>query len=108
VVCVAIAGITLLAAPLVTAASVPFCFYRMITGLPCLFCGMTRALASAVHGEWSAAAAANPLWWAIFPLVVGAAGMLITRRARLGLLAVAIVVGGTIARDLLLVGALPM
>ncbi len=37
------------------------CLFRRITSLECPFCGMTRSVHLAVHGEISAAAAHNPM-----------------------------------------------
>lgn len=41
----------------------PLCAYRSLTGSLCVFCGLTRALSSAVRGDLAAANAYNPLWW---------------------------------------------
>lgn len=38
------------------------CLFRAATGRPCVFCGMTRALAEAAHGEWRRATSFHPLW----------------------------------------------
>ena len=44
------------------AASAPFfCEFKRQTGHPCPGCGGTAAFEHASHGEWRAAAAANPL-----------------------------------------------
>ncbi len=37
------------------------CVFRGVTGLPCPFCGGTRAVFLAAHGRWSAAVMMNPL-----------------------------------------------
>ena len=50
------------------------CLLHDLTGHPCPFCGLTRALNSATHGDWSAAAAFHPLWWmAGFAILIVAA-----------------------------------
>jgi len=53
--------------------TLPVCLFRLCTGKPCCFCGLTRSLACAVHGELATAYAYNPLWWlaALIILVVG-------------------------------------
>ncbi len=38
------------------------CVFRTFTDKPCPFCGLTRAFACAVHGQWGEALAYNPLW----------------------------------------------
>jgi hypothetical protein len=38
------------------------CLFRVMTGRPCVFCGMTRALAEAAHGSWGRATRFHPLW----------------------------------------------
>ena len=37
------------------------CPLRLLTGLPCPFCGITRSLASAMRGDWTASLAYHPL-----------------------------------------------
>jgi len=41
--------------------AVTLCSFRARTGLPCLGCGGTRALARMSRGDWRGALAANPL-----------------------------------------------
>lgn len=38
------------------------CPFRLVTGLRCPFCGLTRALACAIRGEWGRAWGFHPLW----------------------------------------------
>lgn len=38
------------------------CVFRLVTGYPCPGCGMTRAVAAVLHGDFSGAFAAHPLW----------------------------------------------
>lgn len=37
------------------------CGFHFLTGLPCLFCGGTRAVRALGHGQWELAAYLNPL-----------------------------------------------
>ncbi len=46
------------------------CAFKLATGFDCAFCGLTRAIASATHGEWSDAFAFNPAW-PLAALIVG-------------------------------------
>ena len=53
------------------AASLPECFFRRITGIPCLTCGGTRALLALLAGNLPAALQANPLVTAALVGLVG-------------------------------------
>ncbi len=37
------------------------CVFDRFFGVDCLGCGMTRALSTALHGDWAAAQSLNPL-----------------------------------------------
>lgn len=39
------------------------CLFKTVTNKDCPFCGLTRALASAVNGDIHAAMAFHPFWW---------------------------------------------
>lgn len=52
-----------------TQLGLPPCGFLMLTGSPCPGCGLTTAFAHAVRGQWSMAAGANPLGFALFFLV---------------------------------------
>ncbi len=41
------------------------CVFRLVTGIPCPGCGMTRAWLAALRGDFAAAAAYHPLFWAV-------------------------------------------
>ena len=46
------------------------CPFRLMTGLPCPFCGSTRAVGAAVQGDLAGSLALNPLWLETLVLVV--------------------------------------
>jgi hypothetical protein len=48
--------------PLILKDSVIICPFRIATGLPCPFCGLTRSFACATHFHFHQAFALNPLW----------------------------------------------
>jgi hypothetical protein len=53
-----------------------------ITGLPCIFCGTTRALHHLLHGECERALYYN---WLAFPLLLGALGIAVLNTLELAL-----------------------
>jgi hypothetical protein len=55
------------------------CPLRTLTGVPCPFCGMTTATVAIAHGNWAAAAAANPAAYLVAALAIGTAPVLIAR-----------------------------
>lgn len=55
--------------PRLPVGSWSFCAFHKLTGLPCPFCGGTRATRSLLHGDWHQAIYLNPL--AIVVLVLG-------------------------------------
>lgn len=59
------------------------CPLRTLTGVPCPFCGMTTATVAISHGQWGAAAAANPLVYLAAALVAGTIPVLLARAAGL-------------------------
>ena len=64
------------------------CPFRLMTGLPCPGCGMTRAWVSALHGDAGRAVAENPFVLVTLPLavffVVSAAASLVRGRPAAG------------------------
>src|SRR5207237_709809 len=48
--------------PFILRDALPICPFRCATGKPCPLCGLTRAFASATHGDFHAAFDFNPLW----------------------------------------------
>jgi uncharacterized protein DUF2752 len=59
------------------------CPFRLLTGLPCPGCGMTRAWVYLTHGDVAAAVSANPFALVALPaalLLVGATALSLVRR----------------------------
>lgn len=100
------------ARPLMLVADLPLCPLRILAGRPCLFCGLTHALAFATHGDFKRAAAYHPYWWVAALILLGLAalclwdglrgthycGILVKRSGKLWWVAVAIACGLTLAR----------
>ncbi len=59
------------------------CFFRTWTGYQCPFCGLTRALAAAVHGNWHLALRYHPFWW-IVPLLMCQIAVMLLSDALIG------------------------
>ena len=97
-----VAGVLLLLAivfaPLVADSGVPVCMFKLATGRPCLFCGLTHAVMFALQGNWSAASQANQLWFLLVPLVIVTAALIISRKRAPAWAVVAVIVVGTILR----------
>ena len=49
--------------PFICSSDYTICFFRTVTGKPCVFCGLTRAFAYAMHGNLDSAFACNKFWW---------------------------------------------
>ncbi len=62
----------------------PVCVFRLLTGKPCMFCGVTHAFAHAMHGEWGHAMAYHPFWFVMALALVASAGYMLVRPEGLG------------------------
>lgn len=74
-----------LALALIQPASLPHWFpfpasCGAVTGLPCIFCGTTRAVHHLLHGEFGRALYFN---WLVYPLVAGALALALTNALEL-------------------------
>lgn len=74
--------------PLILRDALPLlCPFRCATGKPCPLCGLTRAFATATHGDLSSAFRFNPLWplfaatFVTFAALLAADAVSRTRRA---------------------------
>ncbi len=59
------------------------CPFRLMTGLPCPGCGLTRSWVYVAHGEWSSAWSANPFGYvsmALVAVLVVVVGVALARR----------------------------
>lgn len=63
------------ALPVVAGSNTTLCAFRIITGKPCVFCGLTRAFAYAAHGDFATASRFHPLWWVFALLIVVISGL---------------------------------
>ncbi|MDT9592977.1 DUF2752 domain-containing protein [Nocardioides zeae] len=58
------------------------CPFRLLTGLPCPGCGLTRSWVYAVHGWWGDSFASHPFGLPLLAFVLVVAGLSIARRVR--------------------------
>ncbi|MEI6278437.1 MAG: DUF2752 domain-containing protein [Verrucomicrobiae bacterium] len=58
------------------------CVFHILTGLPCLFCGGTRAMRAIMHGQWELALYLNPLAFPVFLAVLLAVLFLVIEAVR--------------------------
>jgi len=56
--------------PIVSQDMIGICFFRTVTGIPCPFCGLTRAFACAARGQFDKAVEHHPFWYAVALAVV--------------------------------------
>ncbi len=70
------------------------CGFKLLTGLPCPACGLTRALCHALRGEWSASVGYHPagvplaavlIGWALWSAAEAGRGQLLGDRLRRGI-----------------------
>lgn len=74
------AALMALAGSLVFVTSLPpLCPLRIVFGLPCPSCGLTRATRLAIGGDFAGATHMHPLWFVVLPFVAGIAYVQITR-----------------------------
>lgn len=45
------------------------CPLRIVAGIPCPSCGLTRAARDVLHGDLASATHMHPLWWLVLPFV---------------------------------------
>jgi hypothetical protein len=88
----------LLGGSLVDSAALPVCIFRAVTGLPCIFCGMSHAVVHAVRGDWSMAAQAHQAWWLVLPLFLLLTAGIISGRKRLTGPMIVLIVAGSVLR----------
>ena len=62
-------------------AVAPGCLFHRITGLPCLFCGMTRSFAATAGGRWEEAFRMHLLGPPLFVLVAALTAILLAEKA---------------------------
>lgn len=58
------------------------CPFRLITGLSCPGCGLTRSWVYLMHGDWAAALGANIFGPLLVVAVIGLAAVVVARRIR--------------------------
>lgn len=68
---VAAIGVAALANPATIEDGPVICPFRLMTGLPCPGCGLTRSWVYLVHGQWHDAFAANPFGPILLLLCIG-------------------------------------
>jgi hypothetical protein len=74
------------------------CPYRALTGRPCIFCGMSHAVAFAERGDLASASLAHPAWYVVLPLFALFVAAMATKRATLSWALVGAFLIGTLVR----------
>ncbi len=59
------------------------CPFRLLTGLPCPGCGLTRSWVYLAHGHWGDALVANPFGVVLVALLLALAVAIVAARARM-------------------------
>lgn len=79
------AALVALAGSLVFVTSLPpLCPLRLVLGVPCPSCGLTRATRLAFGGDFAAATHMHPLWFVVLPFVAAVSYVQIARYVRTG------------------------
>ncbi|MEO6417806.1 MAG: DUF2752 domain-containing protein [Polyangiaceae bacterium] len=79
------AALMALAGSLVFVTSLPpLCPMRILLGVPCPSCGLTRATRLAISGDFAGATHLHPLWFVVLPFVAAIACVQIARYVRTG------------------------
>lgn len=64
-------GLVLLAGRFIEPDKIPGgCLFKLITGIPCMFCGLTHAFHALLLGQWVEAVSYHPLVYLAFGLVL--------------------------------------
>lgn len=61
---------------------IPVCVFRLLTGLPCPLCGLTRSVGAALNGDWTGSFRFHILGLALVVAVVAAAVVVIAQKLR--------------------------
>ena len=78
-------GLVAIALAIVFVTSIPpFCPMRMVLGIPCPSCGLTRATRLALGGHFSAATAMHPLWFVVLPFLAVVGAMQVRHQLKFG------------------------
>jgi hypothetical protein len=59
--------------PSICTSDYSICIFRTVTDKPCVFCGLTRAFAYAIHGDFNSALACHKFWWIAALIIIGIA-----------------------------------
>jgi hypothetical protein len=62
----------------------PLCPMRLVFGIPCPSCGLTRATRLAIGGDFSAATAMHPLWFVVLPYVAAVGALQLRHQLQFG------------------------
>jgi hypothetical protein len=79
---VAALGLACLFAPAGIEDGPVICPFRLVTGLPCPGCGLTRSWVYLTHGQWRDSFAAHPFGWLLAAVAIVLAVAVVTARVR--------------------------